>query len=382
MTRRLEEIDALRGLMLVWITLTHLPTVLSQFVNQPFGFISAAEGFIFLSALFAGRVYFRLADRDGFPAMYRRLGIRTLRLYGYHIALLAFAFTIGSEIAIHGSHPGVHNLLDYYFAVGPRHAGILGALLIYRPPLLDILPMYILFLVFTPIALTLGEKIGWKFILGGGFVLWLMAEFGFRQIFHDFLARTFGFAIPLNEMGYFDLWAWQFLWVLGLWFGVKWAKNELDLDLWSQRLFVPALVIAPILLGIRIAVGRTLELNSWEVSFDKWHLGVFRLIDFAMIATLAWRYRRIFRYIAVRPLVLLGQASLQVFCAHLLFCFIGLTIMGNAAIVQGWWWQVILLAGTFTALYMTAKMFSRGEERLAHNVPDSSSRFAPKHAEG
>lgn len=219
-------------------------------------------------------------------------------------------------------------------------------------------------------------------MLGGGFVLWLMAEFGFRQIFHDFLTRTFGFSIPLNEMGYFDLWAWQFLWVLGLWFGVKWAKDELDLDLWSQRLFIPAVIIAPTLLGIRIAVGRVLELNSWEISFDKWHLGIFRLIDFAMVAALAWRYRRIFRYITVRPLVLLGQASLQVFCAHLLFCFIGLTIMGNAAIVQGWWWQVILLAGTFTALYMTAKMFSRGEEKLARSLPDSSARFAPNHAKG
>jgi hypothetical protein len=34
---RLLELDALRGLMLVWITLTHLPTSLRKYVNQPFG---------------------------------------------------------------------------------------------------------------------------------------------------------------------------------------------------------------------------------------------------------------------------------------------------------------------------------------------------------
>ena len=379
MARRLEEIDALRGFMLVWMTLTHLPTVLSQYVNQPFGFVSAAEGFIFLSALFTGRIYFRLMERDGPRAMYRRLGLRTLRLYGYHIALLSFAFTVGSQIAIHGSHPGVHNLLDYYFAAGPKHAVLLGALLIYRPPLLDILPMYILFLIFTPIALMLGERFGWKFILSGGSVLWLFAEFGFRQTFHDFLVHSIGFAIPLNEMGYFDLWAWQFLWLLGLWFGVKWAKDELNLDVWAQRLFIPALFVVPVMLGLRIAVGRVLELNSWEVSFDKWHFGVFRLINFAAISVLLWRYKAILRLITTRPLILLGQASLQVFCAHLLFCFIGLTIMGNAAIVQGWWWQLILLTGTFTALLMTAKMFSRAESNLNRNVPPS--RFAPHHAE-
>jgi hypothetical protein len=382
MTRRLEEIDALRGLMLVWMTLTHLPTVLSQFVNQPFGFVSAAEGFILLSALFTGRIYFRLADRSGYHAMYRRLGIRTLRLYGYHIALLMFAFTVGS-LTTHGNHPGVHNLLDYYFAVGPKHAILLGAFLIYRPPLLDILPMYIIFLILTPIALTLGERIGWKYVLGGGFFLWFLAELGFRQVSHDFLARTFGFSIPLNEMGYFDLWAWQFLWVLGLWFGVKWAKDELQphLDIWAKRLFVPALIIVPAMFALRIAVGRVLELGNLEVTFDKWHFGVFRLVDFACMAALLWRFKGPLRAISIRPLVLLGQASLQVFCAHLLFCFIGLTIMGNAAIVHGWR-QLLLLAGTFGALLVTARIFSKGENNLTRNTPGPTSQLAPHHAEG
>jgi len=69
--RRLHELDALRGLMLVWITFTHLPTVLSTYVNQPFGFVSAAEGFIFLSALFTGRIYARLAERTATPVRTR-----------------------------------------------------------------------------------------------------------------------------------------------------------------------------------------------------------------------------------------------------------------------------------------------------------------------
>src|SRR5579875_19101 len=64
MNRRLE-LDAARGLMLVWITLTHLPTVISTYSNQPFGFVSASEGFIMLAALFSGRNYLKLALRDG-----------------------------------------------------------------------------------------------------------------------------------------------------------------------------------------------------------------------------------------------------------------------------------------------------------------------------
>ncbi|HXN47864.1 MAG TPA: OpgC domain-containing protein, partial [Bryobacteraceae bacterium] len=81
--KRRPELDALRGLMLVWMTLTHLPTIASVFTNQPLGFVSASEGFIFLSALFTGSVYYGLAQREGDAAMYCKLALRTLRLYGY-----------------------------------------------------------------------------------------------------------------------------------------------------------------------------------------------------------------------------------------------------------------------------------------------------------
>jgi hypothetical protein len=101
--KREIEIDALRGLMLVWMTLTHLPTALTPWVNQPFGYVSASEGFIFLSALFTGRIYYRLLSRDGPQTMTARLLSRTLKLYGYHLLLLVFAFGIAARYAL-GSH--------------------------------------------------------------------------------------------------------------------------------------------------------------------------------------------------------------------------------------------------------------------------------------
>src|SRR5438874_3078761 len=176
--RRLSELDAIRGLMLVWITCTHLPTVLSTYSNQPFDFASAAEGFIFHSALFTGRIYFRIAERDGYGAMSRTLFTRTVRLYLYHALLMAFVFMVAVPIAASGTRPGLHNLLDFYFNAGGTRAVIDGVLLVYRPPLLDILPMYILFLGLTPLALSAGRKFGWNVILSGGFTLWLLAQLG------------------------------------------------------------------------------------------------------------------------------------------------------------------------------------------------------------
>src|SRR6201981_4212485 len=179
--RRLKELDALRGFMRVWITITHLPTALSTYVNQPFGFVSASEGFIFLSALFTGSIYFRMAEQNSYGAMRRKLSMRTLQLYLYHVLLLSVVFLVAVPIAASGTRPGLNNLLDFYFNAGPRHAIIDGALLVYRPPLLDILPMYISFLGLTPLALKLSRKIHWGVILSGGFTFWVAAQFGLRQ---------------------------------------------------------------------------------------------------------------------------------------------------------------------------------------------------------
>src|ERR1700737_4361537 len=298
MGRRLE-LDAVRGLMLVWIALTHLPTAASTYVNQPFGFVSAAEGFIFLSALFTGRIYFRMAENDGYRAMTLKLWARTLRLYGYHAFLLALVFLVAVPIASRGNRPGVHNLLDFYFMAGAKQSIAEAALLIYRPPLLDILPMYIIFLVFTSAALLLARRIGWKPILWTAFAVWGFAQFGFRGAEHTFMLRFIPTRIPLNEMGPFDLWAWQFLWIMGTWLGVRWGQDNLPIETRAKREMFPAGVSGCVLFELRHASSHGLQLGASEFLFDKWHLGPLRLLDFAAVATL-----RIFSQFFLKPLVI------------------------------------------------------------------------------
>lgn len=360
-TGRRVEIDAVRGLMLVWMALTHLPTQLPTYVNQPFGFISATEGFIFLSALFTGRIYFRLADREGYGAMRRKLWLRTLRLYGYHGVLLAFAFLVAVPVATHGNRPGLHNLFNFYFTSGAGRAIRDAVLLIYRPPLLDILPMYILFLLITPLIFTLTRHIAWKYPIGLSFVVWVLAQFGLRQWVHDLAGRLFGVTIPLVEMGAFDLWAWQFMWIVGLWLGARWAKSDLPVENWSKRVVVPAGIIFAALFAFRyIAAATQLDFGSMWHFFDKWHFGPVRLFDFASAAVLLIRFQGVLKPLAIRPLVLLGQASLQVFCIHLFFCFAGLTIMGpNDRLTD--WRQIPLLLSTLGAMFVTAKIFAKSE---------------------
>lgn len=361
-SRRRIELDALRGLMLVWIACTHLPTIASTYVNQPFGFVSAAEGFIFLSALFTGRIYYRLALHDGYRPMTLKLWARTGRLYLYHALLLAFVFLVAVPIASRGNRPGLHNLLDFYFNAGARRAVAEAFLLIYRPPLLDILPMYIIFLVFTSAALLIARRISWKTILSIGFVVWAMAQFGFRAHEHAVVSKIIPTRIPLNEMGSFDLWAWQFLWIVGIYLGVRWGRGDLNIDAWAKRLMIPSIIVASALFELRRALNNGQDLGLFEAIFDKWHLGPVRLLNFAAVAVLLILLQPVLKPLAFRPLVLLGQASLQVFCVHLLFVFAGLTLLGNASMLSSTR-QAGLLTVTFTAMLITAKLFSKTEAK-------------------
>jgi hypothetical protein len=363
---RIEELDALRGLMLVWITCTHLPTILSTYVNQPLGFFSASEGFIFLSALFTGRVYFRVAERNGYRPMWWKLWVRAGKLYCYQLLLLAFAFVIEAPIAAHGRTPAVHNLLDFYFSASHTRAFVDAALMIYRPPLLDILPIYIILVALTPFALILGERFGWKYALAGGFTLWLFAQFGLRGFVYHVQNRSFGLQIPLNEMGAFDLWAWQLWWLVGLWSGVRWAKGDFRLD-WARRMTIPAAIVAVFFLILRYAqVDGIVTFGSSGLLFDKWDFGVGRIIDFTAVSVLAIRFRSVLGLFAARSLVMLGQSSLPVFCVHLLCVFIALTIMGNDPVLRVPTGIIVILT-SLSALLLTAKIASNRRATAARN---------------
>src|ERR1700684_4383611 len=180
---RRPELDALRGLFLVWMTLTHLPTRFSDFTNQPIGFVSAAEGFVFVSALLVGRIYMR-DSLDNSSGVRVKLWKRALQIYAYHLMMLTLVFTVAAAYALHTHKAALNNLLNFYLA-HPFVAIVGSVLLLYCPPLLDILPMYVMFLFLTPLVLSAATRIGWKWILAASCTVWLLAQFGLRDLVHN-----------------------------------------------------------------------------------------------------------------------------------------------------------------------------------------------------
>jgi hypothetical protein len=354
-SQRLPELDALRGLMLILMTLAHLPTHAQVVTNQQLGFVSEAEGFVFLSAFLTGRIFGRIADESGFPAVLRRPWKRALQLYGYHLFLLGIAFTVVATVAIHSERPGLEGLLDFYLA-HPIHAVWSAILLVYCPPLLDILPMYIIFLLATPIALYVGSRWSWKLVLIPSGLLWLLAQFGLRTAIYAHMVQLAGVKIPLNEMGAFDLLAWQFLWAVGLWIGTG-SSGSIFKVLTSKMYVIAALLVAAAFFFLRHPILHVqLDGAPWSGFIDKWHLGALRLLDFSSLAILfAVSKSWMARWLTIAPLVALGKASLEVFCAHLLFCFAALSFVGDGGLPA--WIQSALIVTTLIGLYIVARLF-------------------------
>ena len=359
---RRPELDALRGLFLVWMTLTHLPTRFSDFVNQPIGFVSAAEGFVFMSALLVGRIYIR-DSVDNALGVRVALWKRSLKIYSYHLAMLAFLFTIAAAFAIHTHKAAITHLLNFYLA-HPVVAIVGSVLLLYCPPLLDILPMYVGFLFLTPMLLTAAARFGWEKIIASSALIWLLAQFGLRDVVHNLIVRVTHLPIPLQETGAFNLFAWQAVWVAGLWIGARSAMGTMPLKEIPRWAVAVSIACCLFFIGVRHGwLGPHLTPQALGLQLDKWQIGPLRVVNLVTFTVVFyWLRQYLFKIVAIEPFLTLGKASLRVFCAHLFFVFVGLTLLyrdigddvdGQIEQLHGFT-AAALLVVTFTALILVA----------------------------
>jgi len=364
-THRQAELDWLRGLMLVLMTVTHLPTWFSAQLGQPLGYVSAAEGFVFVSAFLVGSVYTRIARNQGFAAVRWRLWRRTVQIYLAHVAVLLFLLWALLPIAVGKGALPVTDLASFYLRQ-PDQALVGGLMLVYNPPLLDILPMYVLFMAVSPLLLERASRRGWRGIAAASAGLWLLAQLGGGKPIYESIAALFALPVPYDQTGAFSFLGWQAMWVGGLWAGTRSVDADPVPSIRSQPVLMAAAAIAVVFFFWRHWAGQGPSAAPLIAhALDKWHLGALRIVDFTALLVLVIAARRTIAQWAQRSvLATLGKVSLTVFCAHIVICLAALASVADPAPAQLHWRDSALLASTLVTLYLIALVSVEGKRAV------------------
>jgi hypothetical protein len=358
MSRRVVELDIVRGLLLVNIMFNHTPGPHNQYTSQPLGFVSSAEGFFFLSGYLLGSISARLHSQ-GRP-LFERLWQRVRLIYVAHVIALGLVFIIIGQML---GHFIPYNNIVRPYVLDPTAAVISSLLLLYQPPLLDILPLYIIFMAMTPLLWLLAQRLHWIIVFALSAFLWLWAQFVNMNTVLDFVSPWL-----LVKWGAFHLLAWQFLWVLGLGFGVwHWQRraqeHSLHIPVW---LTLSAVLVAVFFFAWRMSwLPFQIDLGALWMLLDKWTLGPLRLLNFFALVIVILSFANIWR-ILLYPLsafAILGRHSLLVFSAHAL---LGLLLAGWIHLVNpNQYERLLFLGGQIGLIFIVARRIELNKQAAA-----------------
>ncbi len=371
-TLRIFSLDVFRGLCLAVMAVDHFGGPITKLTQQTVGFVSVAEGFVFISGLVAGLVYGRLALLQ--PQRLRRASLkRAYTIYAVHLGTV-YAFMMLAYVL-----PEFAKLLKTstgFFPDQPHRVAIAAALLLHQPLFLDILPIYVLFLIAMPWAIQQFIHGRHKRVLLLSGVFWLAAQFDLRQGLLTVMQQTLGVRVTA---GLFDPMAWQVLFVLGLWLGTRKAQSGAwQLPLRQVPVSVWMAILAALFIFRHLPMGETILASSPFA--DRQALGWLRLVNFLVLAYgISLLSHRLPSGWLMNWFAFLGRHSLQVYVFHTVFLYLILPaqpVIDNLSDP----WQValsLLFAASMSLPALWHQIWRDSRESRQKMVPDPMVRPRP-----
>jgi hypothetical protein len=315
------RLDLFRGLALWLIFLDHIPNnAVSWLTIRNYGFSDATEIFIFISGYTAAFVYGRAMTERGIVVAGARILKRAWQIYVAHV-LLFTAFV--AEVAYVGKsfenplYAEEMNVLDFFQQ--PDVSIVQALLLKFKPVNMDVLPLYIVLLLFFPPVL-------WLLLRAPTAAL--LASVGLYAV-----AWELGWNLPAYPSGvwFFNPFAWQLLFVFGGWCALGGAER---LGGTLRSPVTAGIAIAYLVFAFAITMTWHFPrlqhfvpnwLAEWMYPIDKTNLDVLRFAHFLALAALTVRYVprdwAALKSPVLRPAILCGQHSLQIFCLGVFLAF-------------------------------------------------------------
>jgi hypothetical protein len=354
-SRRDLRVDFLRGFCIFAMVVDHFggDSWLYALTGGNRFYVSAAEGFIFISGFVMGQAYRRKCDHSGLVAAMGDALKRARTLYLATVALtiifsLLYLYT---DIALWTGRDfglGIDGLPEIVVAAATLHYTYHGT---------DILAMYTLLILVAPLLLLL-ESIGsWYWIIGVSWLWWLA-----YQVYPE--EASVPWYIRHGEN--FPIAAWQVLFVTGHVLGFY----REALSAWLQRFH--RLRVVGVALGVAVTLGLIslawsvangvqfpffdIDPNVLDESFFKVPLRPWRLVAFLSVAivaytTVTYLWRPIKRGLGWLMLPL-GQAALYSYIVHF---FLILLVYNLAPALANLPWEPS--EAVFTPLLQSAVVF-------------------------
>ncbi len=283
---------------------------------------------MFISGLSVGMVYAPRARTRGFAPVARGCLERALKLYGVHIALTVVALVI---FACAFWLSGVDTLIQAHgrsYVFASPAMGLAGlAVLTHQLGYFNILPLYIVLMLWAPVALALAIR-DVRLSLGVSVAIYV-------------LSRAFGLSLPnWPEPGawFFNPFAWQLIFTIGLVSAIVWRNGPPRA---TPGLIAISLAILALAAFAATSAGGSApglrEAAFSRLDLAKQDLGLARLAHFAALAYLiavapqiAPRIKRLVDGVAGRAVQSLGRNGLPTFAAGSVISALGQAALGAA----------------------------------------------------
>lgn len=329
---RIKALDSIRGLLLLQMTLDHFGKPISHYLYQCFGFFSAAEGFFFLSGFVGVLAAFSKSAKDPRQSWMRT---RALKIWKYHCVTLT-AIAVAACTFLPAIAENFRNL-----AAHPLQGSLLSAVLVNTPDYLDVLPLYVLFLLLgsflfpTMIRSPRATATTW----GASLALWIAAQFGLRDAINGLFPNWV-------HHGFFDLFGWQFVYMTGASIAACWKRSCSEPDaphlLFSKNffkkfdLFLPAILLGLVFLFLWRHQFIPLA-EPQEIWVSKAQVGLLRFTNFmGFVGVISWIVRKFPNALDFRMTNVIGRHSLDVYSAHIVLVYAWFAVPGKIRYHEPW----------------------------------------------
>jgi hypothetical protein len=350
---RIDAIDFWRGFALLTIFIDHVPDNVFQHATfKNFGFSDAAELFVFLSgasvALAYGSRFFNGETWAAVRAVFRR----AFTLYWVQVLTSLLIIALFAAAALYWGNDDLVDDDDRDLVVSAPVRGISAIMLLaHQFENVNILPLYVVLLLMTPVLLVLARRSDWLMLAASATL------YGVARVFELNVPSW-----PLDGGWYFNPLAWQLIFAIGLFVGRRIKSGGIAYD---RRLFALCLVVVAAS-GFVVTDGFGFVPGSWDdlrevLDHTKTDLGLVRLVHFLALGYLiAYSgVTQLFRWTPVfGPLALMGRYSLPVFATGCVLTAIGEVIVETRpegfehAIALGG----LIVAGGVIAHYLVARL--------------------------